>query len=132
MGWSRLSMYSLFTHDGLTDENSGEIAACSADDPCTDFHQANPTNNIDMDLADTNNSGLSDACSESPGLNDFQCACDTGHYGETCESDWPCGADDTISNVTRTSVCYGAKGENDTMNNVCDCEDSCASHSENA
>ena len=119
-------------HNGSTDENSGEISACSADDPCTDFDQANPTNNIDMDLTDPNNSGLSDVCSESPGTNDFQCACDTGHYGETCESTYPCGADDTISNVTGTSVCNGAKGENDTINNVCDCEDSCASQPENA
>lgn len=118
-------------HDGSTDENSGEIAACSADDPCTEFNDANQTNNIDMLLADPNNSGLSDVCSESPGTNDYQCACDDGFYGETCESTLPCGT----ATGQPTSECNGATGTNDTtsdpLNPVCVCDPTCASQPEN-
>merc|ERR1712131_393956 len=112
-------------HDGSTGPNSGEVAACTAQDPCLDLFDAGNAN-IDNDLSVAGNT---ETCSEVTGTNDFECACESGQHGPDCMDPLPCAANDGMD----TSVCNGGPGTNvdeGQPGEYCDCGD-CSEQPEN-
>lgn len=117
--------------DGLTEDSCAapedDANPCAAAEAGDDDDDIIP-NNLMIDPSFTCKDGT-DGDSSKVGTNEFECLCDASYYGDTCDSQQPCGAGEDAQTVPDVDICNGANGVNDQGGDVCNCV--CESHPDN-